>query len=160
MIFLTVGTQFPFDRLVTKVDSLVQILEVDQDIVAQIGNSTYVPRNFSRHYQSLEKSAFDQTIQKASAIVGHAGMGTILLALQYDKPLLVMPRLVRYGEVVNDHQVSIAQRFSELGHLISAEHEGELADKLRQLETFVPTPRENQADDVAHRIETFLDQLG
>jgi len=107
----------------------------------------------------MEKTIFDQTIQQASAVIGHAGMGTILLALEYNKPLLVLPRLAKYGEVVNDHQVSIAQKFSELGHLIAAEHENELALKIQQLETFVPKPRENQAEAVSTRIKTFLDNL-
>jgi len=159
MIFLTVGTQFPFDRLVKTVDSLLGTFQISQGIVGQIGNSSYTPEHFNQYYQSLEKTVFDETIQQASAVIGHAGMGTILLALEYNKPLLVLPRLARYGEVVNDHQVSIAQKFSELGHLIAAEHENELAQKIQQLETFVPKPRENQADAVSNRIKTFLDNL-
>jgi len=86
-------------------------------------------------------------------------MGTITMALENHKPLLVMPRLKKYGEVVNDHQVTIARKFEELGHILVAHTEEELPDKLRELKTFVPKPRTNQAKAVADRIAKFLNEL-
>jgi len=158
MIFLTVGTQFPFDRLVKAVDTLVGRNGFDEEIYAQIGNSSYQPRNF-KAIPSLEKTVFDKYICEASCIISHAGMGTITMALENHKPLLVMPRLKRHREVVNDHQVSIAKKFEELGHILVAYTEEELPDKLRELKTFVPKPRENQAKAVADRIAEFLKQV-
>ena len=75
------------------------------------------------------------------------------------KPLLAIPRLKKYGEVVNDHQVAIAIRFEKLGHILSAYSVEELPDKLQQLKIFVPKPRENQAKAVADRIASFLQSL-
>ncbi len=156
MIFLTVGTQFPFDRLVRAVDALSPNGLMQEKIYAQIGDSEYVPAHFEA-IPSLEKSVFDETVRNASAIISHAGMGSINLALEYNKPLLVMPRRARFKEVVNDHQVGIARKFADAGHLLLAMDETDLPDKIRQLKTFTPRPRENLADQVAARIRRFLE---
>ena len=68
MIFLTVGTQFPFDRLVKAIDELISQNGFKQKVFAQIGDSSYQPRNFE-YVKSLEKSEFDRSVQKASSIV-------------------------------------------------------------------------------------------
>lgn len=158
MIFLTVGTQFPFDRLVKCVDDAVSQDGFKEEIFAQIGKSSYRPRNFEG-VSSLEKRLFDKRIREASGIISHAGMGTIMMALDNRKPLLVMPRLSKYGEVVNDHQVAIARKFEELGHILVAYEAEELPEKIEQFKTFVPQKREAQPQAVAERIERFLNNL-
>jgi beta-1,4-N-acetylglucosaminyltransferase len=157
MIFLTVGTQFPFDRLVKAVDDLCARGLIREQVVAQIGDSKYCPRHFEAK-TSLDKSAFDRTVEQASALIGHAGMGTITMALEHSKPLLVMPRRKKYGEVVNDHQVVLAIKFEALGHILLARDETELADKIQGLTRFVPRPRTVDPDAVARRIGVFLNE--
>jgi beta-1,4-N-acetylglucosaminyltransferase len=158
LIFLTVGTQFSFDRLVQAIDRMVEEGLINDEIVAQTGQSKYTPRHF-KVVETLEKSVFDTMIQKASAIISHAGMGSIIMAFEYQKPLLVMPRLARYKEVVNDHQVGIARQFAQAGHLLMAMDEAELPPKIKLLKTFVPRPRENQSQQVAERIRRFLEMI-
>lgn len=157
MIFLTVGTQFPFDRLVRAVDEALGN-GFTQEVFAQIGDSSYEPRNF-RAVASLDKQQFDDCFRGASGIIGHAGMGTICMALEQSKPLLVLPRRKKFGEVVNDHQVAIARKFEELGHVLAAYEAEELAGKMGLLKTFVPRPRQASPDAVACRIADFLDEL-
>jgi len=158
MIFLTVGTQFPFDRLVKSVDEVISNNGFDEEIFAQIGESSYKPRNFES-VNSLDKRLFDSWMRKASGIISHAGIGTITIALDGNKPLLVMPRLSKYGEVVNDHQVAIARKFEELGHILMAYDTKDLPQKMKQLRTFVPCKREAQPQAVAERIAQFLNEL-
>ncbi len=158
MIFLTVGTQFGFDRLSKAIDAAISNGLVSTEIFGQIGEGKYIPQNF-KWCRNLEKEMFDKTLADAEAIISHAGMGTITMALEHSKPLLVMPRLAKHKEVVNDHQTGIAKRFQELGHLLLAENEEELPAKIELLKTFLPKPRENQADKVAERIIQFLDNL-
>lgn len=158
MIFLTVGTQFPFDRLVRSVDEAISQNGFDEEIFAQVGDSSYRPRNFEA-VPSLEKCVFDKYVRGASCIIGHAGIGIITTALENNKPLLVMPRLKRYGEVVNDHQLAIAKRFELLGHVLVAYKTEELPRKIKQLRTFVPRKRESQHQAVTDRITRFLNEL-
>ena len=158
MMFLTVGTQFPFDRLVKSVDDAIERGDTQEQVFAQIGDSSYQPRNF-KSVKALNKESFDRHFREASRIIGHAGMGTISLAMQHDKPLLVMPRRKRYGEVVNDHQVDIAEKFAQLGHVLVAHGPDELPEMLTRLRTFVPAPRAVDCSAVIDRIAAFLDEI-
>jgi UDP-N-acetylglucosamine transferase subunit ALG13 len=155
MIFLTVGTQFPFDRLVRAVDNFFDAYELGDEVFAQIGDTTYKPRHFEA-VATLDKEMFDRRFHEASAIIGHAGMGTIMLALDSGKPLLAMPRRKKYAEVVNDHQVALADEFEALGHILVAHTPGELAAKLTRLKSFRPRPRTASPDAVAERIDCFV----
>jgi len=156
VIFLTVGTYpLPFDRLIEAVDILKHKNVIVDEIFAQIGHSNYTPKYFT-YARMMEKEAFDESLAAASALIGHAGMGTITLALEYMKPLLIMPRLKRYGEHVNDHQLGTARKFEELGHVLSAYKVEELSGKINELKFFIPAPRVSQAAQVADRIKFFL----
>ena len=159
MIFLTVGTQFPLDRLVKAVDKTIDQGLLDEEVLAQIGQSSYQPRNFKKSTDFLEKQLFDQWMEKASKVISHAGIGSITMALDAAKPLLVMPRLRRYGEVVNDHQVDIARKFGQCGYLLAAYDIEELPEKIQSLKSFVPQKRNTQSEKVAERISKFLNQL-
>jgi len=158
MIFLTVGTQFPFDRLVRAVDNIFDQGLIDEEIFAQIGETTYKPHNFES-VASLYKNLFDKRLKEASSVISHAGMGTITMALSNNKPLLVMPRLKKYGEVVNNHQAAIAKRFSELGHLLIAYDVKDLPNCIRKLKDFIPRKRKASPDAIADRIRRFLNSL-
>ncbi len=158
MIFLTVGTQFPFDRLVKSVDEMLSENGFEEEIFAQIGESSYQPRNFEA-VPFLEKRLFDKHICEASGIISHGGIGTIAMAIEHNKPLLAMPRLKRYGEVVHDHQIAIVKRFELLGHVLVAYETAELPAKIKQLKSFVPRKRKTQPQAVVERIAQFLNEL-
>lgn len=155
MIFLTVGTQFPFDRLVRAIDCLVEEGVVQEEVFGQIGHSAYRPRHFEA-VAALEKRAFDDYVRRASAIISHAGIGVIMMALDNGKPLLVMPRRPQYKEVVNDHQAALADKFEAQGYLLAAQDETQLRQKVGRLQGFVPRARQANPEAVADRIVDFL----
>ncbi len=159
MIFLTVGTYpLPFERLVKATDTMIMKGFIEEEVFAQIGVCNYKPQNME-YVEMLQKEVFDYYFETASAIISHVGIGTIMMALDNEKPLLVMPRLRKYGEVVNNHQVATAKRFEELGHVLVAYTEDGLPEKIKQLKSFVPQPRKNQAKTVADRIAKFLSEI-
>lgn len=158
MIFLTVGSMFPFDRLVRAVDEFVGQGHITGEVVAQIGDGRYEPRHvpFDRF---LAKPQYDQRVADSTALVAHAGAGTIALALAQHKPLLVVPRLKRFKEHVNDHQVSTARKFEQLGHVLVAYDAEHIPAKLAELAGFLPQARHADSLRMARRIGAFLDSL-
>lgn len=132
MIFLTVGGQLPFDRLVRRVDEWAEDRQRN-DIVAQIGAADYRPRHMQIR-PFVSPAEFETLAREANAIVAHAGIGTILTALELGKPLLVLPRLARFREHRNDHQVQTARHFSEAGLVLAALDDEDLPAQLDQLE--------------------------
>jgi UDP-N-acetylglucosamine transferase subunit ALG13 len=155
MIFLTIGTLFEFDRLVKAVDEIVLAGLIDEEVFAQIGPGQYQPKSMPS-VKTLNKEEYDSTVRQCSALISHAGMGSISMALNHNKPLLVMPRLKKYREHVNDHQLGTARKFEQLGHILAAYEVGQLAPKIKLLTTFVPAQRNPNRQGITDRICEFL----
>jgi beta-1,4-N-acetylglucosaminyltransferase len=155
MIFLTVGTLYPFDRLVEVVDQAVEKGYMGDKIFAQIGNTVNKPRNFP-YVASLEMDAYERCFSEASAIISHAGMGTITMALRHQKPLLVMPREKKYGEIINDHQIQTAEAFANKGHVQVARNPADFEAKIVELKSFIPAQRRCNTETIVTFIKQYL----
>jgi UDP-N-acetylglucosamine transferase subunit ALG13 len=110
VIYATIGTSEPFDRLI----DAVQRLPGDEERVLQVGESTLRPPAAT----CVEYLAYDELrahMARARVVVTHAGVGTILTAIDLGKRPIVVPRLRRHGEAVDDHQVAIARRLDASG---------------------------------------------
>ena len=131
MIFDTVGAQMPFDRLIEAVDRWAG-QHGRADVFAQTGNGAYRPHHI-QHVTQMEPHAFRAKMVAPDFIIAHAGMGSILTALELGKPILVMPRRGDLMETRNDHQVATAAKLSAFGRVMVAMNELELGERLRQM---------------------------
>jgi UDP-N-acetylglucosamine transferase subunit ALG13 len=134
MIFVTVGTQGQFDRLIRTIDEWAGV-RGRTDVFAQTGPSNYHSEHI-RTERLIDPTEFRKRVESASLVIAHAGMGSIITALELGKQIIVMPRRASLGEHRNDHQVATAKRFAEQGRITVALNEKELVDKLDQLEVF------------------------
>ena len=132
MIFVTVGAQMPFDRLVGTVDAWAG-RSGRGDVFAQIGETALRPRHLE-WTASLGPDEYGRRLADARVVVAHAGMGSIITAAQLGKPILVMPRREALRETRNDHQVATAERFREKGLVHVAMDEEELAARLEEVD--------------------------
>ncbi len=118
MIFITVGSQkFQFDRLLKAVDDLIEKGVIQDEVFAQTGASTYTPE----HYESknfLNREEFQDVMGRSSIVITHGGTGAIIGALKQGKKVVAVPRLKKYNEHVDDHQVQLIEQFTE-GNLIT-----------------------------------------
>ncbi|WP_425398131.1 glycosyltransferase [Aeoliella sp.] len=130
MIFVTVGTHTPFDRLIRAVDEWAS-LENRSDVFAQIGDTQTHPR-FIRYQQFLSPEEYGFQLRSASLVVGHAGTGTLLTSLQNAKPLVMMPRHSILRETRNDHQIAMAARFQNYPGIYVAHNENSLATQINK----------------------------
>ncbi|RLS58099.1 MAG: glucuronosyltransferase [Planctomycetota bacterium] len=139
MIFVAVGTQLPFDRLIRAVDEWAAIAPRGE-IVAQIAEGSYVPQHL--HWKRMMPPAeFRRHLEKCDLVVAHAGIGTILSALEIGKPVFVLPRKASCGEHRNDHQLATANRFGSRRMVQVAQDESELSTLLDQFESTTPANR-------------------
>lgn len=130
MIFVTVGTQLPFERLVRAVDEWAGINK-HKTVFIQLGETLFHPNNCA--FSAFTNPAnWEQLFQVSELIVSHAGMGTILKSIEYDKPLILMPRLASLGEHRNDHQVATALKFESYSNIKVV---NEVADLLHALDS-------------------------
>ena len=147
MIFATVGTQLPFDRMITSIDKWNKKQELS-GCFAQVGLGGFKPSSLE-FSETLTPSQFANQIAKCKVIVSHAGMGTILTALQLGKPIVIMPRLASLGEHRNDHQLATVENLRGISGIYVAEDEEELMRSLDQAQSldggngFSPHAQEN-----------------
>lgn len=128
MIFVTVGTQLSFDRLVKSVEEWA-LKNNYTDIVFQVGKHGYHPR-LGKSVEFFTGKESDEYFRKASIVISHAGMGTILSCLSEGKPLVVMPRLYSLSEHRNDHQLATYMKLKNLNGLFAADDELMLRDAI------------------------------
>ena len=159
MIFLTVGSEFPFDRLVRAVDDLADGEAFGEEVFAQIGRGSYVPRHMD-WVANLKRESFDERLRQSRAVISHAGMGTIIKCMELQKPLLVVPRRKQFGEHVNDHQVGTARNFESLGDILVAYETDSLPARLRELCDFRPPSRRQGPQEVIRCVREFLQSCG
>jgi UDP-N-acetylglucosamine transferase subunit ALG13 len=159
MIFVTVGTDQPFDRMMKVVDAWAAEQSRD-DVFAQIGEGGWEPRCIP-FVRFLAPPDFKQRFDQARLIIAHAGMGTILSALYRGKPILVMPKLASLGEHRNEHQLATARRMMSLGYVNVAFNETELLERLDRLDTLIPREKIHPvaAGPLIHGIREFISQV-
>ena len=140
MILVTVGTQkFQFDRLFKNLDELVAQGKIQDEIIAQIGYSKYNPQNF-KSYDMIELNKMEAYIKQADLIITHGGTSSIILALKNRKKVVVVPRLKRFGEHVDNHQLEIANMYFKLGLI-------EVVEDINQLMAFIELAKTKQYNE-------------
>lgn len=146
-IFVTVGAQMPFDRLIEAMD-LWAAAHPEHSVIAQIGTSELQPKHME--WSTLTSPArFEACCEEADAMVGHAGIGTLFAALERGKPIVVLPRLATRRETRNEHQSATARRFSQYSNVQVAWHEDEIAERLSELPAMIQGAGERVIEDAA-----------
>jgi UDP-N-acetylglucosamine transferase subunit ALG13 len=128
VIFVTVGTQLPFDRLVCAVDAWAAA-RPEVGLFAQVGPGAAPPAHLP-HTAFVSPARADELMRCAELIVAHAGMGSLLTAMGYGKPILIMPRRAALGEHRNDHQLATARWMAQRPGVSVAWDESQVAARL------------------------------
>ena len=114
MIFVTVGSQkFQFNRLLKAVDKLIEDGVIKEEVFAQTGVSDYKPKNY-KYVDFTTREEFNENLDKCNLLITHAGTGVIVNALKKGKKVIAIPRLKKYGEHVDDHQIQLVDQFKNL----------------------------------------------
>lgn len=133
MIFVTVGTQFPFDRLTGTVDAWAARTG-RQDVFAQIGGNAQPPKAIE-HEPFIDAARCHKFLEESELVIAHAGMGTVLTCLAHGTPVIVMARRAELGEHRNDHQVATVEWMRELSGVTVVDTPEQLTAALEAFET-------------------------
>lgn len=138
MIFVTVGThEQQFDRLIKYIDKLVENGEITEEVIIQTGFSNYKPKRckFSR---LMPYNEMINNIKEARIIITHGGPATFVMPLHIGKIPIVVPRLKRFNEHINDHQLEFAKLVKERNkNIIVIEEIDTLSDVLKSYDKFI-----------------------
>ena len=121
MIFVVLGThERPFYRLVKEIDKLALEGKIKERIIAQLGftNYEFKAKNIEA-YEYIPSDKFEKIMKKARIVITHGGSGTIMLAIRMKKPVIAVPRMAKFGEHADDHQLQIVKEMAKHGNVIA-----------------------------------------
>lgn len=131
MIFVTTGTQVPFNRLLKAIDAIAGELD-GEEIIVQAYGVNFKPKYFKVR-TVMPPEEYHRIFDEARLIVSHAGIGSIVSALMIGKPILIMPRKASLNEHVDDHQMDTAHTLENLGFVPVAYDQKNLKIKMFEM---------------------------
>ncbi|OQX63347.1 MAG: hypothetical protein B5M56_03325 [Desulfococcus sp. 4484_241] len=154
MIFVTVGVSKPFDRLIKKMDQLAASYR--EPIIMQTGCQGYKPRN-ARYFETLNHKDYLAYLQQADLVISHAGTGTTMDLILHQKRCILVPRMAKYGEHINDHQLEHVEGWGDKLSIKIVFDVNELDVLIHHIEDIpVPSPRKYTRDSLIQAIRDMM----
>ena len=158
MIFVTLGTQDKsFHRLLKEVEKQIDNGTIKEKVVVQAGYTKYKSSKMEI-FDSIPKDEFEDYIKKASLIITHGGVGSILTALEFGKKVIAVPRLKKYKEHTNDHQEQIVKEFTEQGYILGIDKISSLHQALEKSRQFEPKKYTSNKQNFQKLITDYIEK--
>lgn len=156
MIFVTLGTQDKtFKRLLEDIDKWANKNKIKEKIIVQAGFTKYESKNMEI-FDLLDKDDFDKYIKECDLLITHGGVGSILTGLKNNKKVIACPRLAKYNEHMNDHQVQIIKRFTDAGYILPYYENDDLGKVITKSKNFKPKKYISNTDNMIKIIKDFI----
>lgn len=158
MILVTLGTQDKkFTRLLEKIDELIDKKIITDEVVVQAGYSADYKSSNMKIFDLISKDEFDKLISECNVLITHGGVGAILTGLKYNKKVIAIPRLKKYKEHVNDHQIQIVKNFDEEG-LIIGSFVDDLESNYLKINKFNPKKFKSNKNNMLKLVQELIDK--
>lgn len=159
MIFITLGSQkFQFNRLLKAVDKLVEDKIILEDIFAQTGYSDYRPEHYE-YKPFLNHDEFSDMEARADIVITHGGTGAIMGAVKKEKKVIAVPRLSKYGEHVDDHQMQLLKEFDRMGIILVCYDIDQLGKLYKEIGTVKLNSYISNQKTIFESIDAFLKEI-
>ncbi len=159
MILVTLGTQDKsFKRLLDIIQLQIDKGNIKEKVVVQAGFTKYDSKDMEI-FDLIPTVEFSKLIKKADLIITHGGVGSIMDALKSGKKVIAAPRLKKYGEHDNDHQLEIINNFAKLGYIIPLKDFNKLGKLLEKARTFVPKKIKSNTQNIISIIDNYISKL-
>lgn len=156
MIFITLGSQkFQFNRLLAEIDKLLDEGKIQERVFAQTGYSDYKPRKYE-YKQFLDRNEFSEIMKSSNIVITHGGTGAIIGAIKQGKKVISVPRLSKYGEHVDDHQLEITNAFKKMNLIESVDKIESLGDSIFNISKLKFNIYESNTTQIIEEIEKFI----
>ena len=157
MILVTLGTQDKeFTRLLKEIDRLISEKKITDHVIVQAGYTKYKSDNMEI-FDYVSKEDMDRLVEEASFIITHAGVGSILSGLKNNKKVIAVPRLSKYKEHTNDHQLELVNEFSKLNYVIPVLEIEELEKAINSVNSFKPSKYESNNAHMVELVSNYID---
>ena len=158
MIFVTVGNHpRSFERLIKSIDDMLKSGEINEQVIIQIGYTNYTPI-YADCFKFKPMDDIIELTKNANIVITHGGIGSILTSLKFGKPTIVVPRMKKFNEHTNNHQLEITQELEKEGRIIAVYDIKDLKRALEQV-TKLKVPMNKKESGVAKTIRKYLEEL-
>ena len=135
MIFVTLGThELEFTRLLDYLEEM----DINEEVIIQAGNTKFESDKY-KIVDFLSPQEFSEIMNKCDLIICHGGVGSILSALRLGKKVITVPRLSKYNEHNDDHQIEICKKFHKKGYIINCVNYDELENAINNYKNVIFT---------------------
>jgi UDP-N-acetylglucosamine transferase subunit ALG13 len=159
LIFVTVGThERGFERLIKAVDDLVGSEKIKEKVIIQTGYTEYIPKNCD----SFKFTDYDNIVElcrKASIVISHGGVGSIITPLELEKPVIVVPRLKKFNEHTNDHQLQIVKELDRQKKIIPVFDINDLENALEEAKKIENKKYNKQRSKILDIVSNYLSKM-
>lgn len=158
MILITLGTQDKqFTRLLDMVQKEIDKGNIKDRVVVQAGHTKYDSKDMEI-FDLIDREKFSELISKCDILITHGGVGSIINGLQNNKKVIVVPRLAKYDEHMNDHQIQITDNFSKEGYILPLYENDNLGDVLEKVKNFTPKKFKSNTEHMIKIISDYIDK--
>lgn len=157
MILVLLGTQNNnFTRLLDAVQKNIEDGIIKEKVVVQAGFTKYKSTKMEI-FSKVDKNDYNRLIDEADLIITHGGVGSIVSCLSKGKKVIVAPRLKKYGEHVNNHQIQIARKYEQEGYVKCVLNMKNLGKTISKIDKFEPKKYEIEESNILEIVENFID---
>lgn len=157
MILVTLGTQDKsFARLLEAVQKEIDNGKIKEKVIVQAGHTKYESRDMEI-FDLIDREKFSSLIKECDVLITHGGVGSIITGLQNDKKVIVAPRLAKYDEHMNDHQMQITENFAKAGYILPLYENDDLGKILTETKKFKPKRFKSNTSKMIKIIENYID---
>lgn len=159
MVFIALGSQkFQFNRLLKKVDEAIEHGVITEEVFAQSGASDYKPKHY-QYEAFLTQDSFQKRIRECDMVITHGGVGIIISALNMKKKVLAVPRLVKYKEHVDDHQIQILKPFEKANYICVCTEKDDFEKKFVEAVNGSYVPYVSNRDEFIKKIKEYIESI-
>lgn len=157
MIFVTLGTQDKsFTRLLEAIDKAIEKKYITEEVIVQAGYTKYESKNM-KILNTIPKDEFLKLMDECSLLITHGGVGSIFDGLKRNKKIIAAPRLSKYNEHTNDHQLEVIEELAEEGYIIPLYDLKKLSSALKKVDKFNPKLYISNNHNMITLIENYID---
>ncbi len=122
MIFVAVGN--PHNQSMRTLEAVEKLAAEgffgDEPVVVQSGHNLDFKPQVCRAVPFMNMEEFGQHVAAARIVICHAGAGTLSHVIGTGKTPVVVPRRLKYGEHIDDHQMELLEAFASKNLLVPA----------------------------------------
>ena len=116
------------------------------------------PKNYE-YKKFLDRDEFENVMDKADIVITHGGTGAIIGAVKKGKKVIAVPRLKKYGEHVDDHQLQLVEQFKDLNLICACKNVDKLDEAVKIVQRTKYSCYQSNTFNIIQNIDNYIKDI-